>query len=284
MTGRERAAWPAPAKLNLFLRILGRRPDGLHELQTVFQLLDWGDELLIEPTGEAVIMRLAEIDGVPPEQDLSLRAARLLQAECEVGQGARIQVRKRIPQGAGLGGASSDAATVLVALNHLWGCGLAPGELAELGLRLGADVPLFVLGHSAWAEGVGERLTPVSLGRRYYVLVFPGLHVSTAAIFADPELPRHSAPLDPAATPDFDALGNDCAAVVLQRYPQLRELASELTAHGRPRMTGTGSTLFLRAASPAQAAQLTTSLKSRYNVRAVGGVDRSPLLQRLASG
>ncbi|MDX1380555.1 MAG: 4-(cytidine 5'-diphospho)-2-C-methyl-D-erythritol kinase, partial [Xanthomonadales bacterium] len=186
----DAARWPAPAKINLFLHVLGRRADGYHELQTVFQLLDWGDELHIEATDSPSIERTRDLPGVSESDDLGLRAASLLQAASGTAHGARIGAVKQIPPGSGLGGASSDAATVLHVLNRLWGCGLDLQALARLGRELGADVPVFVHGHSAWAEGVGERLEPMALGERHYVLLFPGVTVSTAEVFAEPALPR----------------------------------------------------------------------------------------------
>lgn len=188
----EWSVWPAPAKLNLFLRITGRRPDGYHELQTVFRLLDWGDELRLRVRADGIIQREGELPGVPSDQDITVRAARLLQARAGIMLGADIGIDKRIPMGGGLGGGSSDAATVLVALNHLWGAGLDEDALAELGRQLGADVPVFVRGRSAWAEGVGELLTPIELPRRHYVVLDPREHVPTAALFQAPELTRNA--------------------------------------------------------------------------------------------
>lgn len=279
--------WPAPAKLNLFLHVLGRRPDGYHDLQTLFQLLGWGDELFIEPTAGRAIERLSDLPGVAPEQDLAVRAARLLQAETGTQAGARLLVDKRIPAGAGLGGASSDAATVLVALNHLWGCGLNALELAALGARLGADVPVFVHGHSGWAEGIGERLTPLALGERHYVLLFPGIAVSTADIFHATELRRDSNPMvcpGPGELWGAEPWRNDCEPVVFARHPEIAEMAADLAPFGTPRMTGTGSTLFIMSMQKSHAERVTMQLKSRYNVRAVKGVDRSPLRDRVATG
>ncbi len=177
MSSKSRNAWPAPAKLNLFLHVTGQRPDGYHELQTLFQLLDWGDEVSIEPLDEPRIKRPRALYAVQEADDLAVRAALLLQAETSCRQGARIEVKKRIPAGAGLGGGSSDAATVLVVLNRLWGCGLDVDELASIGIRLGADVPVFVRGHSAFASGLGDELQSVDLGDRYYLLVFPGFSI-----------------------------------------------------------------------------------------------------------
>lgn len=277
--------WPAPAKLNLFLHVTGRRADGYHRLQTLFQLLDWGDQLSIALTPQPEIVRRRDIGGVSAEHDLSIRAARLLQAKCSIDQGARIAVTKNIPQGSGLGGASSDAATALLVLNQLWNCGLDVQELAELGLRLGADVPLFIHGHSAWGESVGERLVPVELGPRHYVVVFPGIRIATARVFADPGLKRNTPELDPSlvlASGRFSGLRNDCMPVALKLSPELDRIRADLATWGDWKMTGTGSALFLPVEKKNHALQLTTELKCRYNVRAVKGVDRSPLTRMLS--
>jgi 4-diphosphocytidyl-2-C-methyl-D-erythritol kinase len=274
------AAWPAPAKINLFLHVTGRRPDGYHELQTLFQLLDWGDEIRIQATAESEITRAGADYPVAEEADLAVRAARLLQSEAGCRKGAKIRVRKRIPMGAGLGGGSSDAATVLLALNRLWHCGLDLPALADLGARLGADVPVFVHGRSAMATGIGEQLRPVAIGPRHYVLVLPDLAISTAAIFADPELVRESAPISLAEA--LTGKGrNDCEAVVRVRYPQITELMASLERWGRPRMTGTGSALFLQMGSRELAIRAAREMKTLYNVHAVRGLDRSPVHEML---
>ncbi|WP_139942894.1 4-(cytidine 5'-diphospho)-2-C-methyl-D-erythritol kinase, partial [Fulvimonas soli] len=246
-------AWPAPAKLNLFLRITGRRPDGYHELQTVFRLLDWGDELRLRVRGDGEIRRVGGAPGVPADDDLAVRAARLLREHAGVGAGADIGIDKRIPMGGGLGGGSSDAATALVALNHLWGCGLDEDALAGLGRRLGADVPVFVRGRSAWAEGVGERLTPLALPRRWYVVLDPRAHVPTAGLFQAPELTRNAAP---ATIPSFvsgEAAENAFEPVVRARYPEVAAALDWLGGFGRARLSGSGGCVFLETASRGQA-------------------------------
>jgi 4-diphosphocytidyl-2-C-methyl-D-erythritol kinase len=282
-TTERPAAWPAPAKINLFLHVTGRRPDGYHEIQTLFQLLDWGDEVRIEATVEPVICRDGADYPVAEEADLAMRAARLLQSATGCRSGAKIRVSKRIPLGAGLGGGSSDAATVLLVLNRLWNCGLDLPELAALGRRLGADVPVFIHGCSAMATGVGERLRPVAIGPRHYVLVLPDLAISTAAVFADPQLVRDSAPISLA-----EALAgkgrNDCEAVVRMRYPQIAELLAALERWGRPLMTGSGSAVFLQMASRELAVRAAREMKTLYNVRAVSGLDRSPVHEMLDAG
>jgi 4-diphosphocytidyl-2-C-methyl-D-erythritol kinase len=272
--------WPAPAKLNLFLHVTGRRADGYHELQTLFQLLDWGDTVHIAPLSGRRIERTLAIPGVAAGNDLSIRAARLLQATAARDQGASIGVEKRIPAGAGLGGGSSDAATTLLVLNRLWACGLSMDQLAALGLELGADVPVFIRGFSAWAEGVGERLRPRALGARYYLLVFPPFSLSTADVFQSPELVRDSARIRPESFREEEC-HNDCEAAALALCPQLHEIITDLSAWGQPKITGTGSTLFLAMDSAQAAKRAASELKCRYNVRAVNGVDVSPLHVKL---
>jgi 4-diphosphocytidyl-2-C-methyl-D-erythritol kinase len=269
-------AWPAPAKLNLFLHVLGRRPDGYHEIQTLFQLIDLNDELRFEVDDSGAVSRGEVTYEVGATQDLVTRAAVLLQARTRTKQGVRISVTKRVPLGAGLGGGSSDAATTLLVLNELWKCRLSRDELAELALSLGADVPVFVYGHSALAAGVGERLQPVDLGPRHYVLVFSGKSISTAEIFGSPDLPRHSRmiSLDEAIA---GAGRNDCEAVARGKYPDLDALFAELEAWGQPRLTGTGGAVFLPMPDEKAAQEATREMKCRYNVRAVRGVDRSPV-------
>ena len=275
--------WPAPAKLNLFLHVTGRRADGYHEIQTLFQLLDWGDEITIRVTEDGTIGREAADYPVAEADDLVVRAACALQRASGCSRGAVIGVHKRVPLGSGLGGGSSDAATVLLVLNRLWSCGLDLAALAGLGGRLGADVPVFVGGRTAMATGTGDRLEPVELGKRHYVLVFPGLSIATGAVFADPELPRHTPPITLA-----EALAgqgrNDCELVVRKRYPEMAAALETLGRWGRPVMTGTGSGIFLAMDSEQQAMSAAREMKSLYNVRAVNGVDRSPLHEMLEAG
>lgn len=274
--------WPAPAKLNLFLHVTGRRSDGYHELQTLFQLLDWGDEVRIEVLSRPRICRPRASYPVAERNDLAVRAARLLQAETAESQGARIEVIKRVPAGTGLGGGSSDAATVLLALNRLWGCGLDMDSLASIGLQLGADLPVFIRGHSALASGIGEELHPVELGQRHYLLVFPELSVSTQSIFQDPELPRNSPRLELAQALSGSGR-NDCEQVVTRLFPAFAELLGELRKLGDARMTGTGSAVFIEMPDEKTAKSAAEQIKCRYNVRAVRGVDRSPLHDLLDS-
>ncbi|CAD2262686.1 4-(cytidine 5'-diphospho)-2-C-methyl-D-erythritol kinase [Stutzerimonas stutzeri] len=234
---------PAPAKLNLMLHITGRRADGYHELQTLFQFLDYGDELVLRPREDGQIRLLTELPGVDHDSNLIVRAARLLQRESGCALGADIQLTKRLPMGGGIGGGSSDAATTLVGLDHLWNTRLGEDRLAELGLNLGADVPVFVRGRAAFAEGVGERLQPVDLPEPWFLVIAPQVSVSTAEIFADPELTRNT----PAITVRSLLAGgghNDCQPVVEKRYPEVRNALSLLNKFVQARMTGTGACVF----------------------------------------
>ncbi len=234
---------PAPAKLNLMLHITGRRADGYHELQTLFQFLDYGDELSFRLREDGQIRLLTELPGVDHDSNLIVRAARMLQRESGCTLGADIQLTKRLPMGGGIGGGSSDAATTLLGLDHLWNTGLGEYRLAELGLNLGADVPVFVRGRAAFAEGVGERLQPVDLPEPWFLVIAPQVSVSTAEIFADPELTRNT----PAITVRSLLAGgghNDCQPVVEKRYPEVRNALSLLNKFVQARMTGTGACVF----------------------------------------
>ncbi len=234
---------PAPAKLNLMLHIVGRRADGYHELQTLFQFLDHGDELSFSPREDGEIRLHTELPGVDHDSNLIVRAARLLQHESGCPQGADIYLLKRLPMGGGIGGGSSDAATALLGLNHLWQLHLEEDQLAELGLTLGADVPVFVRGRAAFAEGVGERLQPVELPEPWFLVIAPQVSVSTAEIFADPELTRNT----PAITVRSLLAGgghNDCQPIVEKRYPEVRNALSLLNKFVPASMTGTGACVF----------------------------------------
>jgi 4-diphosphocytidyl-2-C-methyl-D-erythritol kinase len=271
--------WPAPAKLNLFLHVTGQRADGFHNLQTVFQLLDWGDEIGIEGTDDAHIERTAGPDLIEPQHDLTVRAARALQQATGLRRGARIQVRKRIPLGGGLGGGSSDAATVLRVLNLLWGARLTPGELEQIGLTIGSDVPVFLGGSSAWAEGRGDSLTALELPEAWYLIVHPGVAVSTATIFQAPELTRNS-PLVTMRGFSPGAGRNDCEPVVRSRYP---EVASALDWLGEgARLSGTGSCVFKAYDRAAAAERIAARVPDEWTSFVARGVNRSPLDAALA--
>ncbi|WP_046861339.1 4-(cytidine 5'-diphospho)-2-C-methyl-D-erythritol kinase [Sedimenticola thiotaurini] len=269
--------WPAPAKLNLMLRIVGRRPDGYHLLQTVFRFIDYGDRIAFRVRPDGVIRRALGNDSVPATDDLMVRAAQLLRAESGVASGADISLIKQIPMGAGLGGGSSDAATVLMALNKLWGIGFSLDRLAELGLRLGADVPVFIRGQAAWAEGVGEALTPLQLPAAWYLVLVPACHVSTAAVFSDPQLTRNA----PRTTiRDFLAGGrlNDCLPVVSNHYPEVAAALRWLGNHAEARLTGTGGAVFAEFERAEQASELLRKVPECYRAFIARGLDTSPLL------
>jgi len=273
-------AWPAPAKLNLCLHIVGRRDDGYHLLQTAMQFIDLCDELQFYRRPAGVIERVAGNADIPAEDDLVIRAARLLASHAAIQHGVAIALTKRIPIQGGLGGGSSDAATVLVALNRLWGVGLDEDALAQIGLQLGADVPFFVRGHAAWAEGVGERLTPVDYPESGYLVVKPDAAVSTAAIFQAPELTRNS----PITTIRAFLAGqafNSCTETVRSRYPAVSQALDWLQQFGEARLTGTGACVFLAVADEAAAQRLLAQLDARWQGFAVRGRNESPLLRRL---
>ncbi|HEX4151404.1 MAG TPA: 4-(cytidine 5'-diphospho)-2-C-methyl-D-erythritol kinase [Steroidobacteraceae bacterium] len=283
MSGAPRP-WPAPAKLNLFLHIVGRRADGYHELQTVFQFVDLCDEIHLEGRVDGAIRLIAGAPGVAPEMDLCVRAARALQAASGCTLGADIRVVKRIPMGAGLGGGSSDAATCLVALNRLWGLDRPVEELTAVGLELGADVPVFVRGRAAWAEGVGERLTalhpPSAPPECNYLIIKPDVFVPTREVFQDPELTRNSPPI---TIHGFLASGgrNDCLGVVRRRYPEVARAIEWLAPFGEARLTGTGACVFM-VCEPGLARRLLDGLPPEWQGYLARGLNDSPLLSRLA--
>ena len=273
------SAWPAPAKLNLFLRITGRRPDGYHALQTVFRLLDWGDTVHLRPRPDGLIRRVGPAaPGVDEADDLLVRAAILLKNEAKIAEGADIGIDKRIPLGGGFGGGSSDAASVLVGLDRVWGLGLGTGRLAALGLALGADVPVFVHGHNAWAEGVGEQLTPLALPPAWYVCATPGVHAATAALFQAPDLTRNAAPAKIAGFLSGHVLDNAFEPVLRCREPAVEALFARLSRIGTPRLTGTGSGCFVEFANRGSAEAALAALPPGTRAWLARGADRSPLL------
>jgi len=276
----------APAKLNLFLHITGRRPDGYHALQTVFQLLDWGDSLHFTRRDDGRVTRSTDVSGVPPEHDLTVRAALLLKHHTGSAEGVDIEIDKRLPMGAGLGGGSSDAATTLLALNRLWKLDLPRAELQALALKLGADVPFFVFGKNAFAEGVGEALETVQLPARYFLVVTPRVHVPTAAIFSEKSLTRDSKPL---TITDFlaqhscsaewpDSFGrNDMQQVVVGKYAEVAQVLGWFDNIAPARMTGSGASVFaaFRNRDEAEAAQ--AKLPSEWNSAVTASLDTHPL-------
>lgn len=273
--------WPAPAKINRFLHITGRRPDGYHALQTLFQFIEPCDGLDFTLTDGPEITRDGGVAGLPAADDLVVRAARALQARTGCRAGVHIHVDKRIPAGAGLGGGSSDAATTLVALNALWGCGLSGTALEAIGLELGADVPVFVRGRAAWAEGVGERLTVVEADRPWLVVVDPRVEVSTAAVFGDPKLTRHTERITISGFKTM-ALRNDCEATVRRLYPPVASAIDALSEYGPSRLTGTGGCLFACFDDRDAAERARRGVDDRGTVWVTRAANHSPLLDRLA--
>jgi 4-diphosphocytidyl-2-C-methyl-D-erythritol kinase len=276
------SSWPAPAKLNLFLHIVGRRQDGYHELQTLFQFVDLCDDIHLDVRTDGEIRLIEGAPGVPPESDLCVRAARALKTASGSPLGADIRVVKRIPMGGGMGGGSSDAATCLVALNRLWRVGWPPAELAAIGLKLGADVPVFVRGRAAWAEGVGERLTalypPEAPAECNYLIIKPNVSVPTRDVFQDPELTRNSPPI---TIHGFLASGggNDASRVVRRRYPEVARAMEWLLPFGEARLTGTGSCVFM-VCEEGRARELLRALPAGWRGFSARGLNDSPLLAR----
>lgn len=276
--------WPAPAKLNLFLHIVGRRADGYHLLETVFQLLEHGDWLRFSPRDDNRIVREGGLASIEDDDDLVIKAAKRLFAVAGCEQGVTIAVCKQLPAGGGLGGGSSDAATVLVVLNQLFQLKLSVDELAALGLELGADVPLFVRGCSAWAQGVGEDLQPIELPQQWFLVATPDVAIGTADIFSAPELSRNT-PLRNADSLEFEAgvlLGhNDCQPVAETRFPDVSALVRLMSQQAPTRMTGTGSSVFSLHASKAEAENLATKLPDSVSSFVCLGVNKSALQNKL---
>jgi 4-diphosphocytidyl-2-C-methyl-D-erythritol kinase len=277
------SVFSAPAKLNLMLHVVGRRDDGYHELQTVFQLIDLRDRIEITVRDDGLITRPNGPAGVPESEDLVVRAARALQQEAGTSRGAEISVRKAIPMGGGLGGGSSDAATTLLALNRMWQIDFGSEQIVAIGAKLGADVPVFVHGRAAWAEGVGDRLTAVEIpGESWFVVIFPGVSVPTAAVFQAPELTRNS---PPTTMRGFLETGgrNDCEPVVRARFPAVGEALDWLARHAPARLTGTGSCVFAKFSRAADAERVAARVPDEWRVWVVRGLAESPLLAELNS-
>ena len=287
-------AFPAPAKVNLFLHVTGRRADGYHLLQTVFRLLDFGDTVYIRRRTDGIIRRAHDIPSVPEEDDLCIRAARLLKEHSGSTLGADIALEKRVPMGGGLGGGSSDAATVLLALNHLWNLKLSRSTLQALALKLGADVPVFVFGQNAWAEGIGEALQPIALQPAWYVVLTPPVHVSTAQVFASEELTRNTIPTTIAAfSGELSGTGlpgsrmkNDLEPVVCRQYPMIASCLDWLNQFSQARMSGSGASVFAEFATRAEAESVLAKLAQENAGKIAGkpvagflaqGLDKHPL-------
>ena len=280
MNASATTIWPAPAKLNLLLHITGQRDDGYHLLQTVFIFLDHADRLSFEINQTGEISRCYQLAGVEQQDDIIYRAASALQSHAGVKQGVSIQLDKLLPMGGGLGGGSSDAATTLLALNKLWDCGFDEASLMEIGLSLGADVPVFLKGQAAWAEGVGEEITPIELPESWYVVLIPKISVSTAQVFAHPQLIRDCPTI---TIRDFLAgqTGNVCEPIVTELYPQVREAMNALDQHGKARMTGTGACVFAAFDSEDEANLAWSSLSADWDGFMAKGLNRSPVLELL---
>ena len=268
--------FPAPAKLNLFLHVVGRRADGYHLLQTAFRFIDYGDEISLVVRADGEIRRTTALEGVPAEQDLTVRAARALQQETGCREGADIGVVKRLPMGGGLGGGSSDAATTLIALNRLWRTGLSRGGLQQIALKLGADVPVFVFGENAFAEGIGERLQALRLPSAWYLVLVPELAVSTAEIFSAAELTRNTNAITIAAF-SVGQGHNDLEPVVCRRYPQVARHLEWLQRYGDAHMTGSGACVFCAFDSEEQARRVLGELPADMRGFVARGLDRHPL-------
>ncbi len=278
---------PAPAKLNLFIHITGRRGDGYHLLQTVFQFIDYADEIELSVREDGVIHRSKGLEDIPEASDLCIRAAKLLQVATQTTLGVNLAINKKLPIGGGIGGGSSDAATVLQGLNTLWNCGLSDNELAALGLQLGADVPVFIRGYAAWAEGVGEQLTPVELDENWFLVIHPKVFVSTAEIFIDKSLTRDCEPLKIARFlkgNTFENVSNVFEPVVRNKYPEIAEALDWLSNFSplkASRLTGTGSCLFAPFNSEADAKQVLDQLPKKWHGFVAKGLNKSPLKSAL---
>jgi 4-diphosphocytidyl-2-C-methyl-D-erythritol kinase len=268
--------WPAPAKLNLFLHVTGRRPDGYHRLQTVFRFIDFADELRFTPRDDGRIALAGSLAGVAEDDNLVVRAARQLATAAGCRQGVDIALDKRIPMGGGLGGGSSDAATTLLALNHLWQCGLDRAALQEIGLRLGADVPVFIHGQSCFAEGIGEEFQAVGLAPAWYLVLVPPVAVPTAAIFADPRL-RRDTPAIAAGDWRPGMGGNDLEPVATRLFPAVGDALAALAAFGPARMSGSGACCFVEFAGEAAARSAQAALPAGSVSVVARGLDRHPL-------
>ena len=282
MTDSGWSSWPAPAKINLFLRITGRRNDGYHCLQTVFQLLEWGDTVHLRLRLDGRITRTAPVGyDLPESQDITVRAAKALQAAADCPLGAEIVVDKQIPLGGGFGGGSSDAATVLCALNYLWGLDFPVTRLAEIGQALGADVPVFVHGRNAWAEGVGEQLTPIQLPQAWFLLIDSGVHVPTAELFQSPQLTRDQKLVKIAGYVSGSLLDNAFEPVVRALQPRIDSVFTAMAGFGKVALTGTGGGCFLRFDSKEAALEAQAGLPEGYRSWVVPSAPESTLLQAL---
>jgi 4-diphosphocytidyl-2-C-methyl-D-erythritol kinase len=268
---------PCPAKINLFLNIIGRREDGYHELQTLFQLLDYGDTLTLKYRADGELHLISDINGVNSEDNLVMRAARKLQHLAgNISAGADIILEKRLPMGGGIGGGSSDAATTLIGLNQLWQLGLSINTLAEIGLELGADVPVFVRGRTAWAEGIGEKLTPIETPNLWYVVLKPDCHVATVEVFCHEQLTRHDSPIK-IATFLEGGTGNSCEPLVRKLYPDIDKALIWLEQFSPAKLTGTGACVFASFKDQVTAQAVCAQRPNKFFGFVARGVNTSPL-------
>lgn len=276
--------FPAPAKLNLLLHVVGKRPDGYHLLETVFRFIDFADTVELAVRSDGVIELINPIEGVLPEDDLTVRAARVLQQHTGCSLGASIRLTKRIPMGGGLGGGSSDAATVLIALNSLWNTGVSREKLMELGVGLGADVPVFIFGRNAIARGIGEKLNEINIKDAWYVVIHPGVHVPTAKIFKNIAVQVLTEQTDISIMRILETTQqrrNDLQSVVLSMYPEVNDVVSELSKYGLPMMTGSGACVFLECSSEDGAAKVLKALSKKYNGFVAKGLNKHPMFDRV---
>jgi len=272
--------WPSPAKLNLFLHITGRLDNGYHALQTVFQMLDFGDRIGVEINGTGQITLAESIPGVSDDDNLVIKAAKQLQAHTKCVYGARIHIDKKLPMGGGVGGGSSNAATTLCALNALWKTRVSPKDLIGIGQRLGADVPVFIHGTTTFAEGTGDKFSAITTPDNFYLVAHPNEHVSTPAIFSAPDLPRNTAAIK-AQEYTFDTTHNDCQEIVCKRHPEVAKLLQWLLQFAPSRMTGTGACVFSLFSDRGSAEKVLSQLPSQWSGFVAKGVHTSPLLKQL---
>ncbi len=286
ITNHPSVRWPAPAKVNRFLHIVGRREDGYHLLESVFQLIDWHDWLSFRVRPEPDIRLSCNLPALSHQDNLAYRAAALLKRETQCPLGVDIHLEKHIPMGAGLGGGSSDAATVLVALNHLWQLNLSSSQLADMALQLGADVPFFIHGHNAYVTGIGEHIEPIDIDLPTLLLVTPNVHVSTQSVFQHPDLTRESQIVGKNALPTpLGKFGrNDCEPLVRTLYPEIDAIFQTLEEFCHPRLTGTGATVYAMFDNPMKARKIAPRCSTTWKVRVVNTLPHSPLLEMLGNG
>ena len=270
----------SPAKVNLFLHIIGRKSNGYHNLETIFQLLDYGDSISFSARCDSRITLHSNVNDIPRNDNLIIRAAELLRKKAGIKKGCSILLNKIIPMGAGLGGGSSNAATTLVALNSIWNCGLALQELSDLGQTLGADIPVFVNGNTSFAESTGEILSPLELREKWFLVITPICHISTQEIFSQPQLTRNSPPIKIRALPSGRGR-NDCQEVVLSEYPEVREVLDWLENFAEALLTGTGSSVFCKFDNQKEALRVLNEVPKKWRGFVARGINSSPVQQQV---